>query len=36
MAKAYLTGAYSMKEIADYFHEHYVTVSHAVKQFEKG
>ncbi len=36
MARAYLTGAYSMKEMGDYFYVHYVTVSRAVKKFEKG
>ncbi len=35
MARAYLTGAYSMKEIGDYFKVHYVTVSRAVKKYEK-
>lgn len=34
MAKAYLSGDYSMKEIADFFHVHYATVSRAVKRFE--
>lgn len=36
MARAYLTGAYSMKEIGDHFNVHYVTVSRAVKKYEKG
>lgn len=35
MAKAYLSGDYSMKEIADCFEVHYATVSRAVKQFER-
>lgn len=35
MARAYLTGAYNMKEIGEYFQVHYVTVSRAVKKFEK-
>jgi putative transposase len=35
MAKAYLSGDYSMKEIADFFDVHYATVSRAVKRFEK-
>ncbi len=34
MAKAYLSGDYSMKEIADFFDVHYATVSRAVKRFE--
>ncbi|MCX7162323.1 MAG: transposase [Rhodocyclales bacterium] len=34
MAKAYLSGDYSMKEIADFFGVHYATVSRAVKRFE--
>ena len=35
MARAYLTGAYNMKEIGEHFQVHYVTVSRAVKKFEK-
>jgi hypothetical protein len=35
MAKAYLSGDYSMKEIADFFGAHYATVSRAVKRFER-
>jgi REP element-mobilizing transposase RayT len=35
IAKAYLSGDYSMKEIADFFDVHYATVSRAVKRFEK-
>ncbi len=35
MAKAYLSGDYSMKEIADFFDVHYATVSRAVKRLEK-
>ncbi|MDJ0806573.1 MAG: transposase [Gammaproteobacteria bacterium] len=34
MAEAYLTGDYSMKEIADFFGVHYATVSRAVKAYE--
>ncbi len=34
LAKAYLSGRYTMKEIGDYFGVHYVTVSRAVKKFE--
>jgi len=34
MAKAYLFGSYTMKEIGSYFGVHYVTVSRAVKQYE--
>ncbi len=34
MAKAYLSGDYSMKEIADFFDVHYATVSRAVKRLE--
>ena len=36
MARAYMTGAYSMNEIGDYFKVHYVTVSRAVKKYEWG
>ena len=32
MAKAYASGAYSMREIADYFGVHYMTVSRAVRR----
>lgn len=35
MAQAYLSGDYSMKEIADFFGVHYATVSRAVKRFEE-
>ena len=35
MARVYLTGAYSMKKIGDYFNVHYVTVSRAVKKYEQ-
>jgi len=35
MAKAYLSGDYSMKGIADFFDVHYATVSRAVKRFER-
>ncbi|MEO6421222.1 MAG: transposase [Candidatus Nitrotoga sp.] len=34
MARAYLSGAYSMAEIGKYFGVHYMTVSRAVRQFE--
>jgi hypothetical protein len=34
MALAFLTGVYSMKEIADHFRVHYSTVSRAVHRFE--
>jgi hypothetical protein len=36
IAKAYLSGAYSMREIGTYFGVHYVTVSRAVKSYEEG
>lgn len=36
MVNAYNTGAYSMREIAEYFDVHYMTVSRAVRLFEKG
>ena len=35
MAKAYYSGAYTMREIAEYFAVHYMTVSRAVRQFEQ-
>jgi REP-associated tyrosine transposase len=34
MARAYLSGAYSMAEIGEYFSVHYMTVSRAVRKFE--
>jgi REP element-mobilizing transposase RayT len=34
MAKAYLSGGYSMREVGQYFGVHYMTVSRAVKRFE--
>ena len=34
MARAYLSGAYTMSEIGLYFKVHYMTVSRAVKRFE--
>jgi putative transposase len=34
MARAYLSGAYTMREIGEYFGVHYMTVSRAVRQFE--
>jgi putative transposase len=36
MARAYLSGAYTMREIGEYFGVHYMTVSRAVGQFEAG
>jgi len=36
MAKAYLSGDYTLKEIAHQFGVHYSTVSRAVKAFEAG
>jgi putative transposase len=35
MARAYFSGAYTMKEIGDFFGVHYVTVSRAVRKHEK-
>ena len=35
MARAYLSGAYTMSEIGEHFGVHYMTVSRAVRQFEK-
>lgn len=35
MAYAYLSGAYSMAEIGEYFGVHYMTVSRAVRQIER-
>ena len=34
MALAYLSGNYSMKEIAEWFEVHYSTVSRTVKEYE--
>ncbi|MGF1614976.1 MAG: hypothetical protein ACFCVA_14015 [Gammaproteobacteria bacterium] len=34
LAKAYVTGAYTMKEIGDFFGVHYMTVSRALRAFE--
>jgi len=34
MAQAYLSGAYTMAEIGEYFGVHYMTVSRAVRRFE--
>jgi len=34
MARAYLTGAYTMAEIGEHFGVHYMTVSRVVKVFE--
>ena len=36
MARAYLSGAYTMKEIGEHFGVHYMTVSRAVQRFETG
>ena len=36
MARAYLSGAYTMREIGEYFGVHYMTVSRAVRRFEAG
>jgi transposase-like protein len=33
MARAYLSGAYTMAEIGDHFGVHYMTVSRAVRRF---
>ena len=35
MARAYLSGAYTMKEIGDFFGLHYMTVSRAVQKYEQ-
>ena len=35
MARAYLSGAYTMAEIGEHFKVHYMTVSRAVKRYEK-
>ena len=35
MAQAYLSGAYTMQEIAEHFHVHYATVSRAVRRIER-
>jgi DNA-binding MarR family transcriptional regulator len=35
MARAYLSGAYTMAEIGGHFKVHYMTVSRAVKRYEK-
>ena len=34
MARAYLSGVFTMREIGDYFGVHYMTVSRAVQHFE--
>ncbi len=34
MARAYLSGGYTMKEIGEHFGVHYMTVSRAVRKFE--
>lgn len=35
MARAYRSGAYTMREIAEYFGVHYMTVSRAIRRFER-
>ena len=35
MVRAYLSGAYTMAEIGEYFCVHYMTVSRAVRKFEE-
>lgn len=35
MARAYLSGAYTMQQIGEYFGVHYMTVSRAVRRFEQ-
>lgn len=35
MARAYLSGAYTMKQIGDFFAVHYMTVSRAVRNYER-
>ncbi len=35
MARAYGSGAYTMKEIGDFFGVHYMTVSRAVRRFQE-
>ncbi len=35
MARAFLSGVYTMQEIADHFHVHYATVSRAVRRHEQ-
>ena len=35
MARAYLSGAYTMAEIGEHFKVHYMTVSRAVRRYEK-
>lgn len=35
MARAYLSGAYTMREIGEFFGVHYMTVSRAVKKYER-
>lgn len=35
MARAYRSGAYTMREIADHFSVHYMTVSRVVGRFER-
>jgi len=36
MARAFLSGVYSLQEIADYSRVHYSTVIHAVHRLEAG
>jgi transposase len=35
MARAYLSGAYTMREIAAYYQVHYMTVSRAVRRLRE-
>lgn len=35
MARAYLSGAFTMKAIGDFFGVHYMTVSRAVQKYEQ-
>lgn len=36
MAQAYLSGAYTMAQIGQHFGVHYMTVSRAMRKYEKG
>ncbi|MFO7858262.1 MAG: helix-turn-helix domain-containing protein [Ectothiorhodospiraceae bacterium] len=36
MARAYRSGGYTMKAIAEHFGVHYATVSRAVRRYESG
>ena len=35
MARAYLSGAFTMKAVGDFFGVHYMTVSRAVQKYEQ-